>query len=149
MAAEQKDIGRMTRSIHYNIKTVRGISPQALSATIAGKIIDRNGSESLEWPVSIGNVTATNATVVAKVFEGDATGAMATAAAGNVLGTLNLVGATSARVSGVSKFVEKKIGYIGSRRYSQLKLTPTVSAGIIVSAPAVLGDLHYMPSASE
>lgn len=139
----------MARDLHHNIKTVRAISPQTLAATIASKIIDRNGYESLEFPVGIGSITATNATVTAAILDGDATGSLAVATAASVLGSLTMAGATSARVSGVSKLHEKRIGYIGPHRFVQLKLTPTVTAGIPVHAPALLGHPHYGPVASQ
>lgn len=143
----------MTRALHRNIKAVQVISAASLGATsgggAVGKIVDRNGYESLEFIVDIGAVTATNATVTAVVKEGDATGSMSVATAANVLGTLTMVGATSARASAVSKNVVKRIGYIGPHRYATCNLVPTVSGGIIGSVAGVLGDPHYMPVASQ
>ena len=68
----------MTRSLHRNIKAVRVIRglpwrhrrPAAPSARSSTTTASRPG-----FDVNIGWITATNATVTAKVFEGDATGA--------------------------------------------------------------------------
>jgi hypothetical protein len=143
----------MTRSLHRNVKVVRAIDPGSLGATAGGgvtsKVIDRNGFESLEYAIALGGVTATNAIVTAKVLEGDATGALTTAPAANVLGTLTMAGATSARASGVSKLLTKRIGYIGQHRYSALKLIPTVSGAINAAVTAILGDPHYGAVASQ
>lgn len=143
----------MSRDLHHNIKAAPAISPVSLGATsgggVASKIINRSGFEALEFVVGIGTITATNATVTAKVLEGDATGSLATAAAANVLGTLSLITATAARASGVSKNVTKRIGYIGSHLYAQLKLIPTASGGILASADAILGAAHSMPIAEQ
>ncbi len=79
----------MSRSLHYNIKTVRAISPQSLGATagggVTGKVVDRNGFESLEFAVGIGAIVATNATVTAVISDGDATGALSVATAASVI----------------------------------------------------------------
>jgi hypothetical protein len=143
----------VTRSIHYNIKTARAISPQSLGATAGGGVmslvVDRNGFESLEFLVGIGPVVATDATVTAVIYEGDATGALAVATSTNVIGTLNLVTPTTPRVSGVSSKVEKRIGYIGPHRYVGIKLVPTVSGAIVAHAPALLGNPHYAAVASQ
>lgn len=143
----------MTRSLHRNIKVLRAIDPQSLGATAGGgktsKIIDRNGYESLEFAVAIGAVVATNATVIATVKDGDATGSLNTATAASVLGTLTMIGETTPRASGVSEYVTKRIGYIGPHRYVELVLAPSVSGAIQGSAVAILGDPHYMPVASQ
>jgi hypothetical protein len=143
----------MTRSLHRNIKVVRAIDPGSLGATAGGgktsKIIDRNGFESLEFAVALGAVTATNATVIATVKDGDATGALSVATAASVLGTLTMIGQTTPRASNVSELTTKRIGYIGPHRYVELVLAPTVSGAINGSAVAILGDPHYAPVASQ
>ena len=143
----------MTRSLHRNIKAVRAIDPQSLGATAAGgktsKIIDRNGYEGLELLVALGAIAATDATVTAVVRDGDASGALAVATGSSVLGTLAMAGETSPRVSGVSEYVTRRIGYIGPHRYVQLDLVPTVSGAIQAAAIAVLGEPRDMPVASQ
>lgn len=143
----------MARDLHHNIKAVRAISAATLGATAAGgavgKVVNRQGFESLEFVVNVGSITATNATVTAVVKEGDATGALTAAAAADVLGSLTIAGATSARASGVSKNFVKRIGYIGKRQYASITLVPTVSGGIIAAADAVLAHPINMPVAEQ
>lgn len=143
----------MARDLHHNIKAVRVLTAASLGATAGGgqtgKIVDRQGYESLEFLWDVAGITATNATVTAKVLEGDTTGALTTAAAGDVLGTLNIATATAARASGVSKNFVKRLGYIGKKRYATVKAIPTVSGGITAGVVAVLGHPTGMPVAEQ
>ncbi len=143
----------MSRDLHHNIKIAQGLAPASLGATAGGgqtsKAIDRQGFEALEFDINVGTITATNATLTGKVLEGDATGAMATAAAASVLGSLNLITATSARASGVSKNVTKRVGYIGTKRYAQFKAIPTATGAMIVSVTGILGSPKSMPVAEQ
>lgn len=134
------------RDLHNNIKVTRAISPVALGTTGTGKtsvIIDKQGFDSLEFIIGVGAVTATNATVTPVVKECATTGGSFTSVAdADLLGTESLaaVGVAATRTSGVSKNVSKKVGYRGSKRYVELQLVNTVSAGIIAHADAVLGN---------
>lgn len=143
----------MTRSLHYNVKGVRVISPGSLGATnaggVEGQVVDRNGFDALEFFAEIGAVTATNATVTAKVFAGDATGALATAGASDLIGSLDIVTATSVRVAGVSEHLVRRVGYIGPHEFVRMDLVPTVSGEISAGVIAVLGAPHYAPVASD
>ena len=64
--------------LHNNIKVVSALGPVAMttSAGLAGKVLDRKGYGGVEFVVSYGAVTATNATIAIVVKEGDVTGTM-------------------------------------------------------------------------
>src|SRR4051794_40834411 len=107
-----------TRDLASNIKTLRSISPVAVGTTGTGKTgkpRDRAGYDSVTLEFSYGTITATNAVFTATVLEGDATGAMTSVADADLIGTEALAGvaATTARASGVTKNVTKRIGYRG------------------------------------
>jgi len=129
--------------MHSGVTVRTGVAPVAIGTTgtgQVGKIIDRTGYGGLEFLVSYGTVTATNAVYTVTVKEGDATGTMTSVADGDLLGTEALAGlaATTPRTSGVSKNVVKKIGYRGNKRYVQCGVKSTISAGTLVSVDAVL-----------
>lgn len=142
--------------LHNNIVVRRCIFPQAVGTTgIAngklGKIIDRQGFDGVEFVFSYGAATATNATVVPVIYEGDTTGVMTSVA------DLNLIPQTggeaaaglpqaATRTSGVSKNVVGKIGYKGIKRYVTARLYSTVTAAPIVDAIAVLFNPDVSPT---
>ncbi len=142
----------MQRDLHHNINAVRAIAPTTVGTTGTGHTsptIDRLGYQGVEFIASFGTVTATNATVAMSVLESDTTGGSFTSAAAvDLLGTAAAfgIGATATRVSGVSKNVVKKIGYIGRKRYVQVKEVPTVSAGVNVDVVAVLHSPSHAPA---
>lgn len=135
--------------LHSNVKVVTGTAPVAIGTTgtgQVGKIIDRLGFGGVEFIISYGTVTATGATVSATVKAGDATGAMTSVADANLLGVeLDAGLAAGARTSGSTTNTVKKIGYRGTKRYVQLGLRSTVSAGIPVSVSAIL----FNPGSTE
>lgn len=139
--------------LHNNLKTPRCISPVALGTTGTGKTgkpVDRSGFESAEIILHYGSVTATNATVTPVILEGDVTGTMTSVADADLLGleANAALGQAATRTSGVSKNVTKRIGYIGRKRYINVKLVNTVSAGIIADALVLLGRPRTAPVAT-
>lgn len=132
------------RDTHDNVKCVRSISPVAIGTTgtgQAGKIVDTQGYNGVEFIVSYGAVTATGAVFTLVVKEGDATGSMTSIADADLLGTEANAGlaAAATRTSGVSKNVTKRLGYIGQKRYVQAaKLSSTVTAGTPVGVDVLL-----------
>ncbi len=130
------------------------IAPVSLGATGSGgktsKIIDRAGYEDVGITFEYGAISATNATVAVNLKDGDTTGALANVTGALILGlTLAAagIGATSSRVSDVSKNVAKSIQYIGLKRYVEVTMAPTISGGIVASALAVLGRARALPTA--
>ena len=124
------------KDLHSNVKQLLALTPTALGATGAtnGKIIDRKGYAGVEFLVGYGAVTTTGSVVTATVLEGDATGAMTSVADGDLIGTevLASLAAQTPRTSGIGQQVVKRVGYKGSKRYAQLRLTNTgtTSAGL-------------------
>lgn len=131
--------------LQNNIRPVRLISPVAAGTTGTGKtsapsLGDRQGYGGVEIILNYGTVTATAATVAVTVLEGDVTGTMTSVADADLIGTETLAGlaAAATRTSGVSKNVTKRIGYKGIKRYVQVKMVNTATAGVIVGADMVL-----------
>lgn len=140
---------------HHNIvRTAVAIAPVAVGTTgtgQAGKIIDTAGYGGVEFIIAVGAITATAATIVTTIKEGDVTGTMTSVADANLLGTELLAGVAlqaTARTSGVGKNVTKRIGYKGSKRYVQCSLYSTATAGPIVSATALLHSPIVAPTAN-
>jgi hypothetical protein len=140
--------------LHNNIKIVRSISPVAIGTTGTGKtgaIVDRLGYESVEFELSYGTITATNAVFTPVLKEGDATGSMTSIADADLIGSEANAGiaAAASRTSGVSKNVTKRVGYKGKKRYVQVaKLSSTVTAGTPVGANVILGNPRSAPVAT-
>lgn len=134
--------------LHNNVKIVRTISPVAGAAT--GKVIDRAGYAGVEIEISYGTVTATNATIIPVIKEGDVTGTMTSVADTNLIGLeLNAsIAAAATRTSGVSKNVTKRVGYIGLKRYVSCTTLQTVTAGVINGANVLLGFPNNAPVAT-
>jgi hypothetical protein len=141
------------RDLHHNIKAVRCISPVAVGTTGTGKTgkpVDRSGYDAVEVVLDYGTITATNATLVPTIFEGDATGTMTSVADANLLGTEALAGVAAAatRTSGTSKNVTKRIGYIGTKKYVNAKIVSTITAAPPVAATVILGSAQSRPVAT-
>lgn len=134
--------------LHDNIKSVRSISPVAGAAT--GKIVDRAGYAGVEVEISYGTVTATNATIIPVIKEGDVTGTMTSVADSNLIGLeLNAsIAAAATRTSGTSKNVTKRVGYIGTKRYVSCTTLQTVTAAAINGANILLGRPASAPVAT-
>lgn len=140
--------------LHNNVVVRRVISPVAVGTTgtgKTGKIIDRQGFDGVEFVIDYGTVTATNATIVPTLLEGDVTSALTSVADADMVPVTGAEAAAalpaqaSARTSGVGKNVSTKIGYKGVKRYVQLKLVPLVTAGPPIAATALLFNPDVMP----
>lgn len=132
------------RDLHSSIKNVRVIEPQTVGTTgtgRTGKIVDLQGYEGCEFIVQYGSVTATTAVFTVTMKEGSATSALTSVADSDMISTELAagLGATTARASGVSKNVSKRIGYIGSKRYVNLSVKSTTTAGAVIAVAAIVG----------
>lgn len=140
------------KGFHHDHKVMRSISPVAIGTTgtgQTGKIIDRKGYAGVEIHVSYGTITATNAAYTATVKHGDATGSMASVADEDLLGSeAGLAPGTGTRTSGSTKNVVKRAGYIGNKRYVQVNLKSTVTAGTLVGANVLLVGPESAPVAT-
>lgn len=143
----------MPADIHHDVGIKRTIAPQTCGTTgtgRTGKVIDRAGYDGVEFIFEYGSITATNATVLPVVKEGDVTGTMTSIADADLLGTEVLAGiaAAATRTSDVSKNVTKRLGYIGAKRYVSANLVPTVTAAAVVGAHVLLTRARNRPVAT-
>lgn len=142
----------MKFDIHNNIYAVRAISPVAIGTTGTGKTsaaIDTAGYNGVEFLVNYGSVTATNAVFTVLLTECATTGGSFTSVADtDLIGTESAAGlaAASARTSGTTKNVTKRVGYIGNQRYVKIKVSSTVTAGAIIGADALLHSPRNAPT---
>jgi hypothetical protein len=140
--------------LHNTTRALRALGPVALTTTagLAGKVIDRQGYGGVEFIISYGSVTSTNATITPVVKEGAVTGTMTSVANGDLLGT-EALGAlpaqASSRTSGTGKFVSTRVGYRGNKRYVSCGIaSTTVTAATVVSITAVLHSPSLSPTAN-
>jgi len=138
------------REIHNTLHVVPLIAPVAArtdNTAVVSAIIDTAGYNACELVIVTGTNTDTNATFAVTVDEGDAsdlTGSNAVAAS-------QLVGTTALASFTFADDVEcRKIGYIGTKRYVRLTVTPTGndSGNIFLSGVAVLGYSSTKPTAN-
>jgi hypothetical protein len=135
---------------HNNIRALRVVSPVAIGTTGTGKtgrIMDKQGWGGLEFIVSYGTVTATNAVFTVVMKEGDVTGTLTSVADADMLGTEALAGLGAAtRTSGTTKNVTKRVGYKGTKRYVQLNISSTVTAGTPIGIDAIMFNPDIAPT---
>ncbi len=137
--------------LHNNTVVRRVVSPVAIGTTgtgKTGKVIDRQGFDGVEFLISYGTITATNAAYTVTVQEGDVTGTLTSVADADLVGTeaLAAVGQAATRTSGVSKNVTLKVGYKGVKRYVNCSVKSTVTAGTLVGIDAVLFNPEVAPT---
>lgn len=141
------------KDLHNSSKAVTAIEPVAIGTTgtgQSGNVIDRKGYHGVEFILSIGAVTATNAVFTPVIKEGDATGSMTSVADAKLIGTES--GATlgaGTRVDGSTEKVTYKIGYTGNKRYVQCSVSSTITAGTPVSAVALLHGAEIQPDSTD
>ncbi|MBN8960568.1 MAG: hypothetical protein J0H71_05505 [Rhizobiales bacterium] len=131
------------------LHVARAISPQAArtdNTPIVSQIVDRAGFDGLVFALNIGVNTDANATFAVLVEDGDAANLSDAAAVADskLTGTEALAGFTAA----ADDNKVRKIGYVGSKRYVRLTITPTGNdAGdIFVTALALLFGSRYAPT---
>lgn len=135
----------LANSLHF----VRAISPAAAVADntpIVSQIVDLSGYDSLAFAITIGALADADATFAVTVDHGDTANLTDAAAvpASKLTGALAKAGFTFAADNGL-----RKIGYVGSKRYVRLTVTPTNNAGnAFVAAVAVLGNSRFGPTPS-
>lgn len=136
------------KDLFNQIHPLRAISPVSVADTTAqvGQIIDRRGFESLTYVINIGAIADADATFTVLLEEGDAVNLSdATAVVdADLLGT---------EVLAAFRFDDdnetRKLGYIGSKRYTRLTITPVANASAaMVSAVAILGNPAIAPTAN-
>jgi hypothetical protein len=124
------------------IQTVALIPPAAaltnVNTPVVSAIIDTAGYEGVTLVLVFGNETDADATFAVTMEHGDVANLSDTSvpATADLVGTTALAGATFANDN-----VTRKIGYVGSRRYVRLTVTPTANdAGVFyIAGVALLG----------
>jgi hypothetical protein len=135
------------KDLFNSINPKRVLSPSAGptdNTAQVGQIIDRQGFESVTYVIATGSLADADATFTVLLEEGDQANMSdaATPAAADLLGTAALA---SFIFSDDDKVF--KIGYIGSKRYTRLTITPAnnASAGALC-AVAILGHAAVKPT---
>jgi len=139
--------------LHSNTRSERGWAAKAASGgAAAAAITDRQGFGGVEFYISYGAVTATNATATILVKEGSVTTTLTSVADADLIGTellasLPVADTTGTRTSGVTQYVTKRIGYKGNKRYVQCSLaSETVTAATILAIIPVLHSPSLSPT---
>jgi hypothetical protein len=134
------------RDLHNNINVRRAISPVSVADNTAqvSQIIDRQGYNSLEFVISTGALADADATFTVLVEHGDAAN-LSDAAAVADTGLLGTEALASFQFDDDNE--TRKIGYVGSKRYVRLTITPAnnASAGLL-AAVAILGHPEIAPT---
>jgi hypothetical protein len=139
----------MSNDILNTLALRRLISPfrQTNSSTaVVSQILDRQGFDRVGIVIQTGDLTDANATFAATLEESNdsgMSGATAVAAADLVGGTV----ASALNFAFGDDNVFKQIGYVGTKRYLRLTITPTGNdaGNLDVSAFAVLGGGMKQP----
>ena len=127
----------MFNDMHNNIKASRAISPVSVSDNTASvsQIIDRANYPGLEFVILTGSLADSDATFTVLVEDGDNSALSDNAAVADeyLLGT-----ESGASFQFDSDNLTKKIGYIGSKRYVRLTITPANNASAAVIAAVAI-----------
>ncbi len=135
------------RDLHNNIDVRRAISPLTGTDNTAfvSEIIDCQGYDGCEFAIATGTLADVDATFTALMEEGAASDLSdnTSVADGHLLGTEAGASFTFAEDDEVLK-----IGYIGSKRYIRLTVTPAANTGSApISAVAIMGFPKLAPVA--
>ena len=114
-----------------------------------GQIIDHQGYDSAEYDILLGAIADADATFTVLLEEGDQSNlsdAAAVADADMVSQTLGTAPETAASFAFNSDDQVRKLGYIGSKRYTRLTITPASNTGAwLVAACCRLGHPARKP----
>jgi hypothetical protein len=138
------------RDLHITVYPKRAISPVAAgtdNTPIVSQILDTQGFEAAELLINIGANTDANATFAVLIEHGDAANLSDAAAVpdAQLLGTEALAG-----FQFDDDNEQRKIGYIGNKRYLRATITPSGndSGNIFVAAQWLLGFPREAPTAN-
>lgn len=117
----------------------RVISPVSVADTTAqvGQIIDHQGYDAAEYIIALGSIADADATFTVLLEEGDDSSlsdAAAVADADMVSQTLGTAPETAAAFQFDDDNEVRKLGYIGSKRYTRLTITPVANASAALLA---------------
>ncbi len=139
-----------TRDLHNSIHAVRGLSPQKQTnadTAFVSQIVDTAMYESVEFLILTGALTDTGVTFVVLFEDGDDSGLSDNTA---VADTFLLGTETAATFSEADDNEVRKIGYVGSKRYCRVTITPTgnSSGDINIAGVWLLGHPRRKPTAT-
>lgn len=137
-----------SKDIHNSLHFVPLITPVAArtdNTAIVSAIIDTAGYESVELALVTGANTDANATFAVLVEDGDNSGLSDNAA---VADTFLLGTEAGASFTFADDGECRKIGYVGSKRYVRMTVTPTGNdaGNIFIAGVAVLGNSRDKPT---
>lgn len=135
----------MPTNISSNVKVLRAISPVSVGDDTAevSEIIDTNGFGSAAFFISTGGLVDANATFAVLIEDDTAAGFGSKVAVADAFldGTEAGAGFTFTHDDEV-----RKIGYLGTKRYIRLTITPSGNASAaLLAAVAVLGSPRAAP----
>lgn len=134
------------RDLMNNIHTVRAISPVSVSDNTAqeSEIIDTQGYDSLTFVIATGSLADSDVTFAVLVEDGDNSGL----SDNDDVSDDYLVGTESdAGFQFDDDDETRKIGYVGTKRYVRLTITPSGNtSAALLSAVAVLGHPSRVPT---
>lgn len=140
----------MRRDLHNSIYPKRGLSPVAAgtdNTPYVSQIVDTSGFDSVEFLILIGANTDADATFAVLFEDGDNSGLSDNTAVADaqLLGTEALAGFDFSDDNEV-----RKIGYLGTKRYCRVTITPTGnnSGNIFIAGVWVLGHPNVQPTAN-
>lgn len=138
------------RDLANHIEVRRAISPAAATTdntAYVSQIIDLAGYQSLAFAILLGALADADATFAVLVEHGDAANLSDAAAVpdANLTGTEASAGFIFSDDNKV-----RKIGYVGSKRYVRLTITPANNSGnVFLAAVAILSGARHSPTASQ
>lgn len=138
------------RDLTSNIQVKRVISPVSVADNTAqvGQVIDGQGYDAVTYVIAAGSLADADATFTVLLEESDASGSGFAAADDAAL--LTQTAGTAPEAAASFQFDDdnevRKIGYVGSKRYTRLTITPAgnASAGLM-AAVAILGHPAVRP----
>lgn len=139
------------RDLTNTLQIKRVLSPVSVSDNTAqvGQIIDRQGHDSLTYVIATGSIADADATFTVLLEESDdsaMSGATSVADADMVSQTSGTAPETAAGFQFDDDNEVRKVGYIGSKRYTRLTITPAANASAaLLSAVALLGHPGRAP----
>jgi len=136
------------KDLASNIDVKRVISPVSVADNTAqvGQIIDRRGFDSVTFLIATGSVADADTTFTVLLEESDDSGM----SGGNAVADADLIGTEALAGFQFDDDNEcRKLGYVGSKRYLRLTITPANNtSAALLAAVAVLGHPSLAPTAN-
>ena len=137
------------KDLHNNIQVLSVIDPYDHAtgdAATVGAIIDNQGGNYLEYIIQTGSLADADATFTVLLEEGDASNLSDNTAVVDA----DLLG-TEAGASFIFSDDNKiaKIGYIGSKRYTRLTITPANNTGAALLSACAIKGVNFKPNTTQ